>query len=43
MWHQSYQEGEPDSLLGYPVYTPAFAPDDKIAFGDISYYNIGER
>ena len=43
MWQQSYQEGEPDSLLGYPVYTPAVAPDDKIAFGDISYYNIGER
>ncbi|MCP1638606.1 HK97 family phage major capsid protein [Streptococcus gallinaceus] len=43
MWQPSYQEGEPDRLLGYPVYTSAFAPEDKIAFGDFSYYNIGDR
>ena len=23
--------------------TSAYAPDDKIAFGDYSYYNIGDR
>lgn len=43
IWQQSYQEGEPDRLLGYPIYTSAFAPEDKIAFGDYSYYNIGDR
>lgn len=43
IWQQSYQEGEPDRLLGYPIYTSAFAPEDKVAFGDYSYYNIGDR
>lgn len=43
MWQPSYQVGEPDTLLGYPIYTSAFAPQDKIAFGDFSYYNIGDR
>lgn len=43
MWQPSYQVGEPDTLLGYPVYTSAFAPENKIAFGDFSYYNIGDR
>lgn len=43
IWQPSYQVGEPDSLLGYPVYTSAFAPENAIAFGDYSYYNIGDR
>lgn len=43
MWQPSYQVGEPDTLLGYSVYTSAFAPEGKIAFGDFSYYNIGDR
>ncbi len=43
MWQPSYQAGEPDKLLGYPVYTSPFAPEDAIAFGDYSYYNIGDR
>ena len=43
MWQPSYQVGEPDTLLGYPIHTSAFAPEDKIAFGDFSYYNIGDR
>lgn len=43
IWQPSYQQGEPDRLLGYPVYTSAFAPENAIAFGDISYYNIGDR
>lgn len=43
MWQPSYQVDEPDTLLGYPVYTSAFAPEGKIAFGDFSYYNIGDR
>lgn len=43
MWQPSYQAGEPDKLLGYSIYTSAYAPAAAIAFGDMSYYNIGDR
>ena len=43
MWQPSYQAGEQDKILGYDVYTSAYAPEDAIAFGDYSYYNIGDR
>ena len=43
MWQPSYQAGEPDRILGYAVHTSAFAPTTAIAFGDYSYYNIGDR
>ncbi len=43
LWQPSYQAGEPDKILGYEVHTSAFAPTDAIAFGDYSYYNIGDR
>lgn len=43
IWQPSYQAGEPDRVLGYAVYTSAYAPEDAIAFGDYSYYNIGDR
>ena len=48
IWQPSYQANEPDRLLGYPLYTSAFAPElekgkPAIAFGDFSYYNIGDR
>ncbi len=48
MWQPSYQADEPDRLLGYPVYTSTYAPGIApgaavIAFGDMSYYNIGDR
>lgn len=43
IWQPSYQAGEPDRILGYPVQTSAFAPVDAIAFGDYSYYNVGDR
>lgn len=43
IWQPSYKEGEPDRVLGYAVHTSAFAPKDAIAFGDYSYYNIGDR
>ena len=48
IWQPSYQSGEPDRLLGYPVYTSAYAPvvaagKAALAFGDFSYYNIGDR
>jgi len=47
-WQPSYQMGEPDCLLGYPVYSSAYMPAVEagktvIAFGDYSYYNIGDR
>ena len=43
MWQQSLKEGEPERLLGYPIYTSEYAPTNMIAFGDFSYYNIGDR
>ncbi len=43
IWQPSYQAGEPDRVLGYEVHTSAFAPTTGIAFGDYSYYNIGDR
>ena len=43
MWQPSLIAGEPDKLLGYDVYTSRFCPAGKIAFGDYSYYNIGDR
>lgn len=43
IWQPSYQSGEPDRLLGYAVHTSAYAPADAVAFGDFSYYNIGDR
>lgn len=43
IWQPSYQTGEPDKVLGYAVHTSAYAPENAIAFGDYSYYNIGDR
>ena len=43
LWQPSNQAGEPDKVCGYTVYTSAYAPEDAIAFGDFSYYNIGDR
>lgn len=48
LWQPSTQAGEPDKLLGYPIYTSEFispveAGKPVIAFGDFSYYNIGDR
>ena len=48
IWQPSYTAGEPDRLLGYSVLTSAYAPaleagKPAIAFGDFSYYNIGDR
>ena len=48
LWQPSFQAGEPDRILGYPVYTspyfPAITADTPaMAFGDYSYYNIGDR
>ena len=43
LWQPSTQAGEPNILCGYPVRTSQFAPENAIAFGDFSYYNIGDR
>ena len=48
LWQPSFQSGEPDLLCGYKVYTSQYAPAlavgaPAIAFGDFSYYNIGDR
>lgn len=43
IWQPTYQSGEPDRLAGFEVYTSAYAPENAVAFGDYSYYNIGDR
>lgn len=43
MWQPSVQVGEPDTFLGYKLYTSQFAQTNAIAFGDYRYYNIGDR
>ncbi len=48
IWQPALQAGEPDRLLGYEVLTSAYVPTIEagaavIAFGDFSYYNIGDR
>ena len=48
LWQPSYQMGEPDRIFGYPVYTTPYMPTVEVgkivlAFGDYSYYNIGDR
>ncbi|SFA71476.1 phage major capsid protein [Selenomonas ruminantium] len=48
IWQPSYQAGEPDRLLGYALHTSPYMPTvaagkSVIAFGDYSYYNIGDR
>ncbi len=48
LWQPSYLAGEPDKLLGYSIHTSTYAPalevgKPAIAFGDFSYYNIGDR
>lgn len=48
IWQPAYQAGEPDRLLGYTLHTSAFFPEKAagkvaLAFGDYSYYNIGDR
>ncbi len=43
IWQPSYQAGEPDKILGYSLHTSAYAPTNAVAFGDYSFYNIGDR
>ena len=48
LWQPSLKEGEPDRFLGYGIYTSPYFPVPQpgkacVAFGDFSYYNIGDR
>lgn len=48
IWQPSYVAGEPDRLLGYPIYTTPYMPKAEsgnfaLAFGDFSFYNIADR
>jgi HK97 family phage major capsid protein len=48
LWQPSLQAGEPDRLFGYAIHTSAYVPTIEagaavLAFGDYSYYNIGDR
>lgn len=48
LWQPSLQVGQPDRLLGYPLYTSPYVPTVKaaampIAFGDFSNYWIADR
>ncbi|MBQ4403307.1 MAG: phage major capsid protein [Selenomonadaceae bacterium] len=48
IWQPSYVAGEPDRLLGYPLYSTPYMPTPQsgnfaLAFGDFSYYNIADR
>ncbi len=48
LWQPSVQAGQPDRLLGYPLYTSPYVPAATasalpIAFGDFSNYWIADR
>ncbi|MDR2743936.1 MAG: phage major capsid protein [Desulfovibrio sp.] len=48
IWQASVQEGQPDRILGRPIYTSGFMPTmaagaKAVAFGDFSYYWIADR
>ncbi len=48
LWQPALTAGEPDRLLGYPVYTSQYVPaiaagQPVMAFGDFSYYNVADR
>ena len=48
LWQPSVQAGQPDRLLGYPIYTSPYAPTVAtgalpVAFGDFSNYWIADR
>ena len=48
IWQPALTAGEPDRLMGFPVYSSAFMPtiaagQPVLAFGDFSFYNIADR
>ncbi len=48
IWQPALTAGEPDRLMGFPVYTSAYMPtvaggQPVLAFGDFSFYNVADR
>lgn len=48
LWQPALAAGEPDRLLGYPVYTSAYMPtvaagESVLCLGDYSYYYVADR
>lgn len=48
LWQPALTAGEPDRLLGYPVYTSPYVPaiaagQPVVGFGDFSFVNIADR
>ena len=48
LWQKALHEGEHETLLGKPIFHSPFAPEigagaKAVAFGDFSYYWIGDR
>lgn len=48
IWQPALTAGEPDRLMGFPVYSSAYMPtvaagQPVLAFGDFSYYNVADR
>jgi HK97 family phage major capsid protein len=48
LWQKALHEGEHETLLGKPIFHSPFAPEIEagakaVAFGDFSYYWIGDR
>lgn len=48
LWQPALTAGEPDRIFGYEVHTSEYVPTiaagkTVLAFGDYSYYNIGDR
>lgn len=48
LWQPALTAGDPDTILGRPVYVSAYMPQiaaeaKALAFGDFSYYWIGDR
>jgi HK97 family phage major capsid protein len=46
LWRPSVKEGEPDRILGRPIYTSVYMPTiaagaKTVLFGDFAYYWIG--
>ena len=48
LWQPALIAGEPDRLLGFPVFTSQYVPtmaagQPVVGFGDVNYYNIADR
>ena len=48
MWQPGLKEGQPDTLIGNPIYASSYMPEigagnKPLIFGDLSYYWIADR